>query len=108
MHYAFAPDGRILDTDRYYWVLAESFAASACLACRTGDERYWEWYDRLWQYADAHFVDHTYGDWFRVLNATGYKYSDQKSPPAKTDYHPLAACYETLMALSRTQVKPTE
>ena len=108
MHYAFAPDGRILDTDRYYWVLAESFAAAACLACRTGDERYWEWYDRLWQYADAHFVDHTYGGWFRVLNATGYKYSDQKSPPAKTDYHPLAACYETLMALSRTQVKPTE
>lgn len=29
MHYSFAPDGTILDTDRYYWVLSETFAAAA-------------------------------------------------------------------------------
>ena len=28
MHYTFAPDGTILDTDRYYWVLAETVAAA--------------------------------------------------------------------------------
>ena len=41
MHYAFAPDGTILDTDRYYWVLAETVAAAALLAVRTGEARYW-------------------------------------------------------------------
>ena len=42
MHYTFAPDGTILDTDRYYWVLAETVAAAAVLAVRTGEQRYWE------------------------------------------------------------------
>ncbi len=99
MHYTFAPDGRILDTDRYYWVLAETFAAAALLALRTRDLRYWTWYDRVWEFADRHFIDHKYGAWYRVLNADNQKYDDIKSPAAKTDYHPLAACYETLVAL---------
>ncbi len=32
VHYSFAPDGGILDTDRYYWVLSEMIAAAALLA----------------------------------------------------------------------------
>ena len=27
------------------------------------------------------------------------KYSDLKSPPSKTDYHPIGACYETIEAM---------
>ena len=99
MHYAFAPDGTILDTDRYYWVLAETVAAAALLAVRTGEARYWDWYDRAWHYADRHFVDHAHGAWYRVLDRGGHRYDDKKSPPSKTDYHPLGACYEILRAL---------
>ena len=98
MHYTFAPDGGILDTDRYYWVLSETFAAAALLALRTDDSRYWDWYDRVWEFCDLHFVDHEYGAWFRILNADNEKYDDVKSSPSKTDYHPLAACYEVLRA----------
>ncbi len=103
MHYTFAPDGRILDTDRYYWVLAETFAAAALLALRTGEDQYWTWYDRVWDFADRHLIDHVYGGWYRVLSRDNQKYDDHKSPAAKTDYHPLAACFETLEALHRTQ-----
>ena len=99
MHYTFAPDGTILDTDRYYWVLAETVAAAAVLAVRTGEPRYWDWYDRVWQYADRHFVDHVHGAWYRVLDRRGRRYDDRKSPPSKTDYHPLGACYEILRVL---------
>ncbi len=99
MHYTFAPDGRILDTDRYYWVLAETFAAAALLALRTGDGSYWDWYDRAWAFSDRYFVDHEYGGWYRILNVDNQKYDDRKSPAAKTDYHPLSACFETLQAL---------
>ena len=101
MIYSFAPDGRILDTDRYYWVLAETFAAAASLALRTQDASYWEWYDRAWEFSDRHFVDHKYGAWYRILNADNQKYDDLKSPAAKTDYHPLSACYETLEAMQK-------
>ena len=99
MHYTFAPDGTILDTDRYYWVLAETVAAAALLAVRTGEARYWNWYDRAWDYADRHFVDHRHGGWYRVLDRRGRRYDDRKSPPSKTDYHPLSACYEILRVL---------
>ena len=98
MHYTFGPDGEIMDTDRYYWVLAETITASAVLALRTGNERYWDWYDQAWAYSDAHFVDHQHGAWYRVLDAHGKRYDNEKSPPSKTDYHPLSACYEVLRA----------
>ena len=39
---------RVCDDDKYFWVQAESIAAAARLARRTGDARYWDWYDRLW------------------------------------------------------------
>ena len=99
MHYSFAPSGTILDTDRYYWVLSETFAAAASMAMRTGNDKYWVWYDKAWDFADQYLVDHKYGAWYRILDGNNKKYDDLKSPPSKTDYHPLAACYETLEAM---------
>ena len=98
MIYTLASDRQVLDTDRYYWVLCETFAAAALLAIRTGEQRYWEWYDKVWEFSDRYFVDHAYGGWFRILTSENEKYDDLKSPPGKTDYHSLAACFETLQA----------
>ena len=103
MHYTFGPDGHILDTDRYYWVLSETIAASAALALRTGDENYWAWYEKAWAYADKYLVDNEYGGWYRVLNIDHQQYGNQKSPASKTDYHPVAACYETIVAMQAAQ-----
>ena len=96
LYYGFAPDGSVCDDDKYFWVQAESLAAAALLAARTGDEAYWRWYDRLWDYSWKHFVDHRYGAWYRILDADNRKYSDEKSPAGKTDYHTMGACYEVL------------
>lgn len=97
--YGFAPDGAICDGDKYFWVQAESFAAAARLAQRTGDAAYWDWYDRIWAYSWAYMIDHRYGAWFRILDRENRKYSDEKSPAGKTDYHTMGACYDVLEAL---------
>jgi len=97
--YGFAPDGSICDGDKYFWVQAESFAAAALLAHRTGIQAYWDWYERIWDYCWRVFVDHRYGAWYRILTRDNRKYSDEKSPGAKTDYHTMGACYEVLGAL---------
>jgi len=86
----------ICDDDKYFWVQAESLAAAALLAKRTGDEAYWQWYEKLWAYSWEHLVDHTYGAWFRILDADNRKYDDEKSPAGKTDYHTMGACHEVL------------
>ena len=97
--YGFDLEGKICDGDKYFWVQAESFAAAALLAVRTGEERYWEWYQRIWEYSWRHLVDHQYGAWYRILDRQNRKYDDLKSPAGKTDYHTMGACYEVLRAL---------
>ena len=97
--YGFGPDGAVCDADKYFWVLAESLAAAALLALRSGDARYWQAYERIWAYAWAHFVDHEHGAWYRILGPDNRKLSDEKSPAGKTDYHTMGACYDVLRAL---------
>ena len=46
-------------------------------------------------------VDHEYGAWFRILDHRNEKYSDEKSPAGKTDYHTMGACYEVLNAVGQ-------
>mgnify|MGYP003388601429 CR=1 FL=1 len=94
--YGFAPNGEICDGDKYFWVQAESMAAAALLAEKTGEQRYWDWYDKLWAYAWEHFIDHQYGAWYRILSRNNTKYDDLKSPAGKTDYHTMGACYEVI------------
>lgn len=97
--YSFAPDMSICDGDKYFWVQAESLAAAACLAKRTGNNHYWAWYEKIWQYSWLHFIDHQYGAWYRILTRDNLKISDEKSSAGKTDYHTMGACYEVLNVL---------
>jgi len=98
--YGFAPDKQICDSDKYFWVQAESLAAAALLADATNDESYWQWYEKIWLYSWQHMVDHQYGAWYRILSAQNQPYSDEKSPAGKTDYHTMGACYEVLRTLT--------
>jgi len=59
------------------------------LADRLKDEKCWQWYDKIWNYAWKYFVD-------RLLTLTNHRYSDEKSLAGKTDYHTMGACYEVL------------
>jgi mannose/cellobiose epimerase-like protein (N-acyl-D-glucosamine 2-epimerase family) len=101
IYYGFAPDGGICDADKYFWVQAESLAAAALLAERIGDEKYWQWYEKIWAYSWEYFVDHKYGAWYRILSRGNEKYSVEKSPAGKTDYHTMGACYEVLNVIGQ-------
>ncbi len=96
LFYGVAPNGDVCDNDKYFWVQAESLAAAAVLAHRTGDEYYWDWYEGIWEYSWKHMVDHKYGAWFRILDSKNMKYDNLKSPAGKVDYHTMGACYEVL------------
>jgi mannose/cellobiose epimerase-like protein (N-acyl-D-glucosamine 2-epimerase family) len=100
INYTFDLDGNILDDERYYWTHAETLAASASLALRTGNEDYWEKYKECWEYPERYFVDKKYGGgWYRVLSREGEPLSDKKSPPGKSDYHVIGACYEIVRSM---------
>jgi mannose/cellobiose epimerase-like protein (N-acyl-D-glucosamine 2-epimerase family) len=91
-----APDGSICDDGKYHWLQPESLAAAPVLALRTGDARYWQWYDRIWAYCWAHFVDHEHGAWFRILHRDNRNTTREKSNAGKVDYHNMGACWDVL------------
>jgi mannose/cellobiose epimerase-like protein (N-acyl-D-glucosamine 2-epimerase family) len=99
--YGFAPDGKICDDDKYFWVQAESLAAAALLANITRQEVYWTWYQEIWSYCWQNFVDHQHGAWFRLLTRENQLVDDLKATPGgKCDYHTLSACLDCLSVLS--------
>ena len=103
IQYGFDPDFRICDDQKYFWVQAETIAAAARLAVVTGNRAYWDWYDRIWRYADRHMVDHQHGAWYRLLERDNTKVSNEKSTAgAKCDYHTLGACWDVLAAQRAT------
>lgn len=98
LHYGFAPDGSICDDAKYHWVQAETMAAAALLAVRSGDEHYWHAYDAIWRYCWQHFVDHEQGAWFRILTRENFNLTREKSPAGKVDYHDIGACFDAWRA----------
>lgn len=100
IHFALSPDEELIDDDRNYWVLAEAIAAAALLLKKTEEEHYGEKYDQLFAYSADKFIDQKHGAWFKLLNRQGGLYSKEKSTAPKTDYHPVATCYQAIRAFS--------
>jgi mannose/cellobiose epimerase-like protein (N-acyl-D-glucosamine 2-epimerase family) len=99
IQYGFDPQAEICDDEKYFWVQAESLAAAARLAITTREQSYWDWYERIWDYADQHMIDKRYGAWFRVLNRENNKLSNDKSTAGgKCDYHTIGACWDVIRA----------
>jgi mannose/cellobiose epimerase-like protein (N-acyl-D-glucosamine 2-epimerase family) len=94
--YGFAPDFTPCDTDKYFWVQAESFASAWRLWRLTGDDTFRRQYHDTWAWSWRHLVDHQHGAWFRILSADGGKLENTKSPAGKVDYHTLGACWDVL------------
>jgi len=97
--YGVAPDMRFCDTDKYFWVQAETLATAALLAQRTGEPQYWDWYEKTWRYSWDHMIDHQHGGWYRILRRDNAQYGLQRPPHGKSDfYHPMGALLESLHA----------
>jgi len=94
--YGFAPDGEFCDSHKYFWVHAEAFAAAWRLFKVTGDVKYQQSYNDIWQWSWTYLIDHKFGAWYRIRNRDGSAYDDLKSPPGKTDYHTLGAVWDVL------------
>lgn len=87
--------------DRYWWPLTEAIGALAVLIKLSPTEEDEALYRKLWQFAAAHFIDHTHGGWFHEIDAAGAPTATQFH--GKPDiYHALqAAVYPMLPGLSR-------
>ena len=94
--YGFAPDRVPCDSDKYFWVQAESLASAWRLWRITGEAVFRDQYHQLWAWSWQHLVDHQHGAWFRIVGNDGRKLEETKSPAGKVDYHTLGACWDVM------------
>lgn len=88
-----------------YWAPAEAIGAAAVLLERTGDEGYWQCYDRAWDHALTHLADRGHGGWFVVPARPGERRDFRKGDAFEPDYHPAGACAEVLRSCAAQDIR---
>lgn len=75
----------------------EAIGAAALLPQH--DDEYVEWYDRLWEYADTHFLNPRHGNWYERLSRHHERDGPNYGVAVETGYHPLNNAWVALEAL---------
>lgn len=69
--YTLGADGQVARSDRYWWPVTEALGALGALIKVAPDPQDALWYRRLWDFAQAHFIDHTRGGWIPEIGPDG-------------------------------------
>ena len=72
---------------KLWWVHLETLVALAMGYRLTGDQRCWEWYQRVHEYTWSHFADPEQGEWFGYLNRRGEVLLNLKGGKWKGCFH---------------------
>ena len=97
LYYTLCADGRPDIRDRYWWPLTEAINVLAALLKCDPQASDAAWYQRMWHFADGHFIDHKQGGWFPELDANGTP--TEKQFTGKPDiYHSVQAALFPLCA----------
>jgi mannobiose 2-epimerase len=97
--------GRIVDSDKHWWVHAEAVVGFYNAYQMSGEERFLASSLRIWDFIETKFIDRKYGEWFGRLNRDGVPYTDGyekeqcKVGPWKCPYHNARTCFEMLERL---------
>ncbi|MBV6625628.1 MAG: AGE family epimerase/isomerase [Rivularia sp. (in: Bacteria)] len=78
---------------KLWWVHLESLVALAMGYRLTGRKECWQWYQKMHEYAWAHFSDAEYGEWFGYLNRRGEVLLNLKGGKWKGCFHVPRAMY---------------
>ena len=84
---------------KLWWVHIETIISLLKGYMHTGDERCWQWFEKLHDYTWSHFVDTEYGEWFGYLNRQGEVLLPLKGGKWKGCFHVprgLFQCWKTL------------
>ena len=90
---------------KLWWVHVETLISLLKGYSHTGDERCWEWFERVHNYTWAHFPDPEYGEWFGYLNRQGEPLLTIKGGKWKGCYHVPRALYQCWKTLEKIKLR---
>ncbi len=88
--------------EKVWWVQAEALLACLRLFELTGDDLYWDVFERVLDFIEAHQVDWDVGEWHELLDSQG-RPAGTKAYLWKAAYHNGRAVVECLEALRRLE-----
>ena len=100
--YSFDLEGKVCNYDKIFWVQCESIGTAAMLGSITGENKYWETYDKLWKYSWQNFIDHDNGSWIRRMSREHTPYFLEKTKLSlcvDPDFHMMGAYAGALMMM---------
>ena len=85
------------DSDRHWWVQAETVVGAAYAYAISGDARYLMIAEKNWQYIQEHILDRANGEWFWSASPDGQpNRRDDKAGFWKCPYHNARMCMEIM------------
>lgn len=94
-YYTLDAGGDPVVAEKYGWPVAEAIGAAAALYDARGTDRWLEWYDRCWEYAEDHLVTPR-GNWYTKLSVDNTRIPTDSGPAVEPGYHPVGACHEAI------------
>ena len=92
---------------KLWWVHNEVLIASLMAYALTGEEKYFEWFEKTHEYAFSHFHDKENGEWYGYLHRDGTVSHIQKGSMWKGPYHlPRALMLIDQMLTEMAEGKP--
>jgi cellobiose epimerase len=97
--YEASPAG-LLNSEKHWWVQSEAMLGFYAMYQISNDERFLNAAHQAWGYIRDHFVDHQYGEWYKILDRSGLPNREHyKTGPWECPYHNSRACMEMLERL---------
>jgi mannobiose 2-epimerase len=95
-------EGEHLDTDKHWWPQAEAMVGYVNAWQLTGNEKYLNEAERVWDFIDLKIIDHDLGEWRWRVDSEGLPYSsDEKAGFWKCPYHNTRALIEVCSRLKK-------
>jgi mannose/cellobiose epimerase-like protein (N-acyl-D-glucosamine 2-epimerase family) len=103
--YTLNPDGTPAIKDRYWWPVTEAIGVLATLIKLDPTRADEEWYRKLWEFADGHFIDHDRGGWYPEIDDAGMP-TDAQFKGKPDIYHAVQASLFALAPGISNMAKP--
>ena len=84
--------------DKYSWAVAEAIGAAAVLFEQTGENRYLEWYNTLWEYAEKNLINPQHRNWYIKVGVDNNPIPEKSGVSVSAGYHPIGACVEGIQS----------
>ena len=95
--------------EKHWWVQAEAMVGFLNAFQLTGDQNFYNYFSRLWDFTKKHLIDKENGEWFWGVNADGsLMQGEDKAGFWKCPYHNSRACMEIIYRLKMIQTGANE